>query len=273
MLRKLFLLGAFLCASLVSAGENPRLAIVPGGDPLPGELLVLSEAKLFDLPGIVLVERSEIDKVLAEQKLGGLFDVARAVQLGKILRAELFAVLETTSIIVFDAETGLRYVDESLSDEANDPKAMEKTVENVVGAVKAAVEKREKLEKNKLVTFGVLEVRNADFPAGRDIWCKAMAGLLERELLKSGAAVLERSRLSLVNRERQLTADGSNKLLASMQLIDLEFTRGEQPQSFRITARIGEKTFREEGMLERPMEAIRKLGVQVIGETEGGNEE
>jgi hypothetical protein len=46
--------------------------------------------------------------------LSGLFDVNNAVQLGAILKTDLFAVLETTSIIVFDAKTGLRYADETL---------------------------------------------------------------------------------------------------------------------------------------------------------------
>lgn len=241
----------------VFAGSS-RLAIVPGGDPKPIELLTLAEAKLFELNGIELVERTEIGKVLAEQKLSGLFNASNAVELGRILKVEIFAVLETTSIIVFDTKTGLRFVDETL------PENLDEAVQMVSNAVKNALEKRRKLDEKNLVTYGVLEIRNADFPVERDAWCKAVAGMLERSLLHQGAAVLERSRLRHVNDERRLTGDGSNDLLASVKLIDLEFTRGTQPKSFKLTARIGGEIRRIEGMLDKPLDAVRKLAEQLF---------
>lgn len=248
-----------LSTGVVPAESPPKLAIVPGGEPKPVELLALVEAKLFESDGLDMVERDEIDQVLAEQKLAGLFDVNSALQLGKILRVDLFAVLEPTSIVVFDATTGLRYADETL------PENFEKAVKIVVENVEKSVEKRAKLKDRKLETYGILEIRNADFPMERDVWCKAVAGMLERQLLRNGAAVLERSRLGQVNRERQLTSDGSNDLLTSMKLIDLEFTRGEQPKSFKITARIGEEIYRDEGMLDKPLDAVRELAGRLIG--------
>ncbi|MDR0335885.1 MAG: CsgG/HfaB family protein, partial [Planctomycetaceae bacterium] len=237
---------------------TPRLAIISGGDPKPNELLVLAEAKLFDNKGVELLERLEIDKVLAEQKLSGLFNTENAIELGQILKVDLFAVLETTSITVFDAKTGLRFVDETL------PEELDKAAGIVADAVKTATEKQQKFANNNLITFGVLEIRNADFPVDRDTWCKAMSSLLERSLLHRGAAVLERSRLQHVNKERQLTGNNSNELLASMKLIDLELTRGTKPKSFRITARVGGETFRAEGLIEKPLETIRELAGKLL---------
>lgn len=255
-----FVLVVLVFASVCPASENPpRLAIVPGGAPKPVELLTLAEATLFERTDVEMVERNEIDRVLTEQKLSGLFGADSALQLGKILRADLFAVLEPMSIIVFDSKTGLRYADETL------PEQLEKAAEIVDNVVGESVGKRKKLKDRKLETYGVLEIRNADFPIARDAWCKAIAGMLERQLLRDGAAVLERSRLGRVNRERQLTGDDTNDLLASMKLIDLEFSRGDKPATFRITARIGERVYREDSLIDKPMDAVGKLAKAIMG--------
>ena len=259
MLKKLvYIIFVLLFAGVPAKCEDVKIAVVPGGDPKPVELLTLTEAKLFAEKEIALVERTEIDKVLAEQKLSGMFDAAHAVQLGQILKADLFAVLETTSIVIFDAHTGLRFVDETFSEK------IETDAKTATEAVKTAIEKRQKLAEGKLVTFGVLEVRNADFPVSRDAWCRAVAGMLERSLLHRGGAVLERSRLQFVNKERALTGDTENSLLASMKLIDLEFTRGETPETFKITARIGNETFRTDGSLDKPLDVVHKIAEQLL---------
>jgi len=48
-------------ATAEAAGVPAKLAVVPGGDPKPHELLVLTEAKLFELEEIELLDRNEID--------------------------------------------------------------------------------------------------------------------------------------------------------------------------------------------------------------------
>jgi len=98
----------------VPARSEVKIAFVPGGEPKPNELLVLTEAKLFESKEIELLDRTEIDKVLAEQKLSGMFSAENAVALGQILKTDMFAVLETTSLVIFDAHTGLRFVDKTL---------------------------------------------------------------------------------------------------------------------------------------------------------------
>jgi hypothetical protein len=73
--------------------------------------------------------------------------------------------------------------------------------------------------------------------------------------------------LQLVNQERQLPGDATNRLLASMKLIDLEFTRSESLQSFRVTARIGTERISVEGSFDNPLEAIHKLAEQLLEDT------
>ena len=264
--RLLLIFVTVLLVAGVPANGEVRLAIVPGGEVsrYSGELLALSEAKLFALKTVELLERTEIDKVLAEQKLSGMFDAKNAVELGRILKTDIFAVLETTSIVIFDAKTGLRFVDETLPDETL-PEKLEAAAEMVAKAVMTAAEKRQKLTDGSLVTFGVLEVRNADFPVDRDAWCRAVAGMLERSLLHRGGAVLERSRLQHVNKERQLTGDTTNVLLSSMKLIDLEFTRGEKEKSFKMTARIGTETFHAESPIDKPLDTVNQLAGLLLG--------
>ncbi|MDR0327541.1 MAG: CsgG/HfaB family protein, partial [Planctomycetaceae bacterium] len=241
-----------------SARSEVKVAVVPGGDPKPNELLVLTEAKLFENQEIAMLERTEIEKVLAEQKLSGLFDAASAVKLGQILKADIFAVLETASIVIFDAHTGLRFVDETL------PEKLDDAVQAAADAVKTAVENRQKLAEGKLVTFGILGVRNIDLPVTRDAWCRAVAGLLERSLQHRGGAVLERSRLQHVNKERQLTGDAENALLASMKLIDLDFQRVENLQSFKLIAQVGKETFSAEGSLDKPLDVVHKIAERLL---------
>jgi len=67
--------------SVEAAGVPAKLAVVPGGDPKLDALLALAEAKLFEHKDIEMLERTEIDKVLAEQKLSGMFDATNAVEL------------------------------------------------------------------------------------------------------------------------------------------------------------------------------------------------
>ena len=253
----LILVTILLCAG-VPVQSEVRIAIVPGGDPKPNELLVLTEAKLFELQEIELLDRTDIDKVLAEQRLSGMFSADNAVALGQLLKTDLFVVLETTSVVIFDAHTGLRFVDETLPDN------IERAILVAVDVVKTAVEKRTKLVEETLVTFGMVGTRNIDFSADRNGWCRAVAGMLERSLLKRGGAVLERSRLQLVSREQSLPGDATNRLFASMKLIDLEFTRGEVPQSFKVTAVIGNEKFSSEGSFDNPLEAVHKLAEQLL---------
>src|SRR5690242_14126067 len=60
--------------------------------------LDLATARVSAMPGIELLERAAIDRVLAEQKLtlAGLADAGQAITAGKLLSADVLAVVEVT---------------------------------------------------------------------------------------------------------------------------------------------------------------------------------
>ncbi len=77
------------------AGGSPRLAIVPlvaSVQPL-AELLT---AELSAKPGLIMVERGEIDRVLREQTLGAMN--LNALKLGELLNAQGLILLETNAL-------------------------------------------------------------------------------------------------------------------------------------------------------------------------------
>src|SRR5690242_6430914 len=74
-----------------------RVALVTTGTPeSTGQVIALATAQIND-DAIQLVDRESIAAVLKEQKLSlsGLADPDRAIEVGKMLKADLFAVLET----------------------------------------------------------------------------------------------------------------------------------------------------------------------------------
>src|SRR4051812_41702920 len=101
------------------AREEPaaRVALVSGDKADgAGSVVALSEAKLSTAPGVILLERQAINKVLAEQKLSlsGVVEADQALTVGKLLAVDLFAVIEVgadgkeaAGLVVFDARTGV----------------------------------------------------------------------------------------------------------------------------------------------------------------------
>jgi hypothetical protein len=93
------------------------------GESEAGDMLALAEAQLFDNKDICLVERSRIERLLseAERSLSGLTDGATAIRVGKILGADVLAVVETEpqshhalGLLVFETVTGMHLWDASL---------------------------------------------------------------------------------------------------------------------------------------------------------------
>lgn len=205
-----------------------RVALV--GAAGAGAVLELAEAGLSENKGVELLERRQVERVLAEQALtlSGLVDANKVVAVGKLLSVELFAVVETTAggkealgLVVFDARTGVRLADVTLPGGDVKEKA-----DAAAEAVRGAVGKHEK-GAGKVRTVCVVSVRNADLPREMDSFCQSVGLVLERRLTGSpGVAVLERKRLEFVNRERNLPGNAVDKdLLASLLTLDLEIHR------------------------------------------------
>ncbi len=214
------------------AGAAPvRVALVgTHGAGVAGGVVALAEAQLSARDGLEVLDRQHVDRVLKEQKLavGGLVDAAGAVKAGQLLSVDLFVVIEqsedgkdTLGCVIYDAGNGLR-----LRDAALVAKELEGVVEEVVSAVDRAVARRAAGLKG-LRTLSVVGVRNADLPQSLDGTCASLGMLLERELARGGdVALLERKRLSWLQQERGLAAtEAEQKLLASMVLVDVEFSR------------------------------------------------
>src|SRR4051812_16548429 len=100
---------------LLAAGQPARAAVrvavlCPSAAKLP--LLVLSDIRLSQAKDVAVVERRAINRVLDEQKLAlsGLMDANLAISTGRLLSADLFAIVEYSpnptdprGLVVFDA--------------------------------------------------------------------------------------------------------------------------------------------------------------------------
>jgi hypothetical protein len=215
----------------VGVAEGTRIALV-GSErgPQVEDVLNLAQAKLSADASLVLLERTEIRRVLDEQKLSlaGVAEAANAVAGGKLLDVHLFAVIESQpggdgalGLVIFDAARGVRYWDAAL------PVGASAAADSVVAAVHSATRKQHQFGQG-LRTIGLLAVRNADLPRSDDGLCESVGLLFERGLPRSpDVAVLERKRLEQVNQERPLPGiTPPAELLASLLLVELEIGRG-----------------------------------------------
>jgi hypothetical protein len=233
------LLALTLAAGAAGALPPARLALVSTQRSAPADqVLALSEAELSTERDLELLDRSDIQRVIEEQQLsaGGFLDPRRAIAVGRLLTADLFAVVEAQAgteevvgVIVYDPRTGVRLCDVALA-----PGAIEATVAALAEGVRLALRKQ-RLVADKAWTVCVLGVRNADLPRTCDPWCSAIAGLLERRLVQCPTlTLLERSHLGHANRERDLTGGlAAGTLITALAQIEIELSRGDSRQEVR----------------------------------------
>ena len=202
--------------------------------------LMLAEARLTQVPGVRLLERQNIDRVLAEQKLNlsGPIATDQVLTLGKLLAVDLFAVVEASAdkkgpggLVIFEAGTGVRLWDGALPSNG-----LDKTVTAMVDALGTARTKRQAAPSKRTVCL--LTVRNTDLPRELDALCDSVGVLLERQLVTSpDLALLERRRLEQVNKERDLPLDSPLRpLLASVVTLELEVGASPDRKGLQATA-------------------------------------
>jgi hypothetical protein len=135
-------------------------------------------------------------------------------------------------LVVFDAKTGVRLWDATLSGAG-----VEKIAESVADGVLTAQRKQTVVG---LPTICLMSVRNADLPRSLDTFCDSIGLLLERRLTASpGCVVLERGRLDQINKERELPGNaGQQQLLASLVMLELECNRGPDGKGMSASARL-----------------------------------
>ena len=244
MKKSKWMLGALAIglASGVFAQEPalPRVALVATTLNADSEkFLELATAELSARGDLELVERQEIRQVLGEQALA-LQQDASGVAAGKLLRADVIGVLETTpdgkeagGFAVLDTATGVSYWNAGL-----DRTDVEGVANEMARGVAAALEKRGRA--GTLGTVCVLGARNAEFPRNMDVFCETVAYLLERRLVANPAlATLDRRRLETVVSENNLpgVASKSAALRASLRLVELDFRRGAADGEMKVLAR------------------------------------
>ena len=228
----------------VPARAATRVALVSNSEAdAVAQVLDLAVVRLAEREEVHVLERRQIAAVLEEQKLAfsALVDPVQSIRAGKLLSVDVFAVLQAgggvdggelvSGLVVYEAQTGVRLWDRTIGG-----RGVEDVADAVAQGVGGALDKRGS-RRGTTRTVSLVSVRNADLPRDMDSVCEAAAALLERQVLRSpDIAVLERSRLVYVNRERQLpTGALHEKLRKSLFLLDLELSRGEKPKQVRAT--------------------------------------
>jgi hypothetical protein len=247
-MRKLFLVFGVLFVVGISNGATRIALVSDSGDAQVANVLDLVTVRLGLQKEIELLDRAAINRALEEQKLSlsGVVNPSSVVSVGKLLSVDLFAVVnsvQTTKtngaasrmvvgLVVFDAKTGVRLWDATLSADG-----VEKLAEAIADGVLMAQRKQTDAG---LPTICLLSVRNADLPRSLDGWCDSVGLLLERRLTASlGCVVLERERLDQINKERELPGNtGQQQLLASLVTLELECNRGPDGKGLSTSARL-----------------------------------
>lgn len=224
-----------------AAGPKPRVALIATTLNADSEkYLELATVELSARGDLELVERQEILQVLGEQTLA-LQQDASGVAAGKLLRAEVVGVLETTpdgkeagGFAVLDTATGVSYWNQGL-----DQSEVKMVAGEVVKGLTAAMEKRSRA--GTLSTACVLGARNAEFPRSMDAFCETVTYLLDRQLVANPAVTtLDRRRLEAVVSENNLPGVESKNgaLRASLRLVELDFRRGAADNEIKMLARV-----------------------------------
>jgi hypothetical protein len=217
-------------AGLAAAGQTAsaiRIAVVGENDEQVAQLIQLAQAQT---PDVQFVERTEISRILDEQKLSlaGIVNAKDAVHAGNLLGADVLAVVEVdpkqhvpAGIVLFDSHTGERLTDVALD------AADEKNAAAIANALREGARKAQ-VQRAKRRAVCVLTVRNVDLPRSDDLFCRAVGHLMERRLLTSPDIVLlERERFNELRQEQNRTGSGGENLIPSLTLLELQLARDE----------------------------------------------
>ncbi|MCG2661613.1 MAG: hypothetical protein L6437_15375, partial [Kiritimatiellae bacterium] len=238
--------------------------------------MALMESALSKDGSVILLDRANVQKVLAEHNLAlsGFLSTDDALKAGQLLQCGIFAELhyekatnnipEVISIVAFDAITGVRLCDETLAT-ADSPKEFATLATEVLTK---GIGKRQREEGTPAcLTISLLSVRNVDLPSRMSGIVDCLGALVARQILRSpDVAVLERNRLEYVNQESGLTGDRRDRLLASAILLDLDISaRGD---TVRVRASMNDMTGKEIGAVtvERKADELGQLSKDVVND-------
>lgn len=243
------------CHASLCLAASPRVALMPSGDKKASAIVDLMEVALAQRDDLVLLDRANVGRMLAEQKLvlEGLLSADDAFAIGKLLGCDVFGELFFQAkddgasavgvLTAFDAITGVRLCDATLD------------VSGSLQAISAAAGEilLEALQKwaggtstTTVRAVTLLSLRNVDLPLAQSHLPEVLGTTLERQLLRSaGITVLERKCLNQINQEAALTGDLRDRLLTSSVLLDLDLSRGTTTVSLRIRGVVGNNAGKE----------------------------
>jgi len=248
MITALLLVGYFLCtfadsAETMAEGESPIPRLVMVGNDLSEKsevVLSLSEASMSACGDVVLLDRAMITTLLQEHKLvaGGFANANDAIQLGRILSADIFIYVETLAgqdtmaVTAFETSQGVRLIDDVL---------VGHSIEAQTAALTAAINKalsKWRTPTDNAAAIALMSIRNVDLPARRKAVCQTLGTLLERQLLKSpSVVVVERKRLQQLNLESEISMGRTvARLLSAPVLLELDVGRGHDDDTLRVMA-------------------------------------
>ncbi len=234
-------------AASAHAAGPVRIAIVmaePGRD--AEKSLLLAEVRLSEDADIALLDRQHIRSVLREQRLDarGLLATDRVLQLGRLLTAELLAVVEPDSqggdgaggLIVYHASSGLRLWDATLSSDG-----IEQCAQSICQGIRSAVRKL-RAEDQEAVSVCILHLRNAELPSYWNPRVLILGKLLERHLLRMpDVAFLERQHLEFALKERRLPSSKPiPALLATHRFLSIDVERSEDGHGVAVVGRVSD---------------------------------
>jgi hypothetical protein len=235
---KIRIIAILLFAAAAVNAEMKKLALF--GDDRMCDLLTV---ELSNDDNIQLLERNEIDKVLKEHKLSasGLL----ATKLARLFpHVDIFAVIARDRLVVFNAKNGFRLMDAPV-------KELKINAENIRMAIK-------KLAVKNPVYMSVVAVRDIGVPRRYKPKINLTVTKFEQALMQyKHIQMLERSRLGLVNEERELTAKRF-PLKTSAQLITLEFEPGSEANIVTLKILINNLQNKIIGRVERS-DAFRNI--------------
>jgi hypothetical protein len=229
-------LGFSVSAALSQAHQQIRLAIVDtgAGDKLPPSFLDLLLVSFTRYPGIALLERTEVDRILTEQALSLSFSGTDALQAGRIQATDAFLMLESAKsdkstfirVRLVDTRYGLKLWDALIPFSA-EPKSIEqakKLAESVAGKLSNF-----NVTPENLVPLGVSAIRSEELTAKWDWLSDTLAAGIEQNLaLYPGVILMERFRTRTLREERNLTEGLPEALRPSAVSIDGSFKIGRQ---------------------------------------------
>ncbi|MDT8389680.1 MAG: CsgG/HfaB family protein [Lentisphaeria bacterium] len=224
-----------------------RLALVElGGEtPVPAPLTDLLFIELNASKELHLLERQEVTRVLAEQKLGlmirGAVDADSAIQAGKILAADAILILENENhsekpllrTRLVDTRYGLKLFDGSL--------ALPKTAdgyEALAGQVAARAARhirRINVPPDQLLLVGVSSFFSYDLSNKWDWLSDEIPRVIEQNLsLYPGVALLERKATAPLSDERDIASAIPKALQASAVILSGRFRLSDNGQSVEV---------------------------------------